>query len=368
MSQLTKNDVIRYLLNPKDSLELSLKQWSELIMILREVELLARFSYLISEQNLIEQLPLKVQQHLQSAQTKADRQAKQAIYEAEQLANNVKASNITPIFLKGVAYTLLNNKASLGRTYSDMDILVNKADLKTIERRLSLFGWFGKKSDDYDEKYYREWAHEIPPLYQASRGTVADIHHNLLPPISGKAPDIKMFTENTLMTKQGLLTLSKAGLVMHSIIHLFFNEDFSHAFRDITDLHLLFTEEDQKSEFWQELIELSIKSQFETELFYAVRYCQELTETHFPVEFLTTVNKAKPTTFKLTFSDFIFKQVLYPNHSSFRNWQYSIANFFAICRGHILKMPLHILLYHTAHKLYVQIFKSDNAADKVHAK
>ena len=87
-----------------------------------------------------------------------------------------------------------------------------------------------------------------------------------------------------------------------------------------------------------------------------------------PVVFLTAVNKAKPTTFKLTFSDFIFKQVLYPNHSSFRNWQYSIANFFAICRGHILKMPLHILLYHTAHKLYVQIFKSDNAADKVHAK
>ncbi len=365
MNILTKQNFIDIFNNPVKSCILSTAQWSHLIFILRECDLLARYYYLSQQAGCFIDYPDKAKHHLTSAKVQADRQAKQARFEAYEIDKNLSAIDVRPIFLKGVAYTLRDCSASLGRIYSDMDILVDKKQLLNIERKLSFFGWFVKKTDDYDQKYYREWAHEIPPMQQASRGTVADIHHNLLPPISGKAPDIKLFTNNLYTTQAGLLTLSKSAMVLHSIIHLFFNEEFSHGFRDLSDLHLLFTEEDNRSSFWEELLSLSKRANFEKELFYAVRYCTSITKTEFPAEFISAINKFNISHTRIKFIDFIFKNALQPLHPSFSTRSSKLALSLAMLRGHLLKMPLHILIYHSLHKLFdstVKAFsKSDNS-------
>lgn len=352
-SHLTPQQIVDLLLHPKLALDLTPAQSSYLIFVLRENRSLARFSYLAKNAGIVNQLPNKVKHHLNASKIKADRQIHQAQFEAEELTKNLKKINVTPIFLKGVAYTVLQNKTSLGRTYSDMDVLVKKNELTKVEQYLSLYGWFSKKSNDYDQKYYRQWAHEIPPMYQGIRGTIADIHHNIIPPISGKAPDISLFSQEIITTKNNLHTLSKHGLTLHSIIHLFFNEDFTHAFRDIFDLHLLFTQAMQEHDeiFWQALFDLAIKTRFNIELFYAVRYCSKILGTKFPQEFYQKVQNLKPNKTQLRVADFIFLTVLYPRHSSYKSLTRTLKESLAVLRGHLLKMPLHILLYHSCHKI-----------------
>ena len=364
MTQLSANSVIDIIKQPNKAMKLSLSEWSQFIFILRECELLARFYYLSQEDQVFNQYPEQAQRHLHSAKIKADRQARQAVFEAEQLNENLKKINVQPIFLKGVAYTLLNNKASLGRTYSDMDVLVPKSELKKIERYLTLYGWFAKKTDDYDDKYYREWAHEIPPMFQTSRGTVADIHHNLLPPVSGRAPNINLFTQQLQKTTSGTTTLSNAGLVLHSIIHLFFNEEFEHSFRDIIDLDLFFEENFNNQSFWNELFGLAQSSNFHVELYYAYRYCQKLLGSQFPEKFITKVTNFKPSNIRLLIADYIFLRVLLPNHSSFNTRAMKISRSLAFIRGHLLKMPLHILIYHSLHKFFTQLKKEPENNNK----
>lgn len=356
MRNISTSDVVMGFCKPEVTLKFSLSQWSIFIFILRENQILARFYHLSIQDHVFERFPKKVQQHLLSAKVQANRQANQAKFEAFTLTKQLADIDKKPIFLKGVAYTLLGNCASRGRTYSDMDVLVNKQDIKTIEQKLTMHGWFAKEIDDYDEKYYREWAHEIPPLQQHIRGTIADIHHNLIPPISGRAPDISLFTAELMQTTSNLATLSNHGLVLHSIIHLFFNEDFSHAFRDVTDLHLLFTEQHNNEKFWLSLLQLSQKTGFTRELYFAVRYCQKITKTEFPSSFILAINKFQPPSLKLSFHDFIFIRVLNPRHSSLDSWQTNVAELLATIRGHLLKMPLHILLYHSCHKLSHSIY------------
>lgn len=360
MNELSAQYIVALFNTPNKALELNLTQWSKFIFVLRECGLLARFYFIAEKDDCFTNFPVKVKHHLNSAKIKSERQNKQAIFEASEITSALQDINVIPVFLKGVAYDIKKSPASLGRIYSDMDILVEKTHLKGIERRLTLFGWFTKIVDDYDDKYYREWAHEIPPMQHSSRGTVADIHHNLLPPISGKAPDIKKFTQKLYTTTSGLTTLSDPAMTLHSIIHLFFNEDFSHGFRDITDLHLIFSSQYENSEYWSTLLSLSIETKFSTELFYAVRYCKEITQTKFPQIFLEKINHFQPSHFKVKFADFIFQKVLLPTHPSCATKHSQFAHFLALFRGHILKMPLHILLYHSLRKLLVTVFKPFN--------
>ena len=145
MNNISTKDVVKATCKPELALNFTLSQWSMFIFILRENKILARFYYLSINAGIFEQTPKKVQHHLLSAKIQANRQACQAKYEAEKLTQHLSSIQIKAIFLKGVAYTLLENSASLGRTYSDMDVLVNKKDLKSIEQNLTMHGWFAKE-------------------------------------------------------------------------------------------------------------------------------------------------------------------------------------------------------------------------------
>jgi len=46
---------------------------------------------------------------------------------------------------------------------------------------LMLEGWVSGHRSAYDQRYYRKWMHEIPPMTHIRRQTVLDLHHNILP-------------------------------------------------------------------------------------------------------------------------------------------------------------------------------------------
>lgn len=346
MSNTIDRDLLAQLfVQPELAKSLSLAQWTQLIIVLRHEKLLARYALLLDELNVLQCLPKFVQRHCKSAMTLAERHAKQVHFELAQLKDTLIASADIWVVLKGAAYTASNSSAALGRVYNDIDILVDKPHLATVERQLIMSGWMPQEIDDYDEAYYRQWTHEIPPLQHGYRGTMLDLHHNLVPPVSGRAPDMSLLFEHIMLTETGIPVLKLPALVLHSAIHLFFNDDFSASFRDLTDLYLLFN--DMNHAEWETAYTLSCETGFATELALAL-YCTsevfKITLTAPQMRFVSMHTSVREASWLC--------QAMNSDHPLMRTRSQWFYNHYAWLRGHRLKMPIKTLIYHLSMKTY----------------
>ncbi|WP_333798035.1 nucleotidyltransferase domain-containing protein [Rheinheimera sp.] len=364
---MRSHNLIIQLFLGKDPGPLALEDWATIVRILRDQQCLARLGWRLDQHGLTDALPQYVQNHLKNAELIAQKQYHQVQYEAKLLQSLLQPLTPHLLFLKGAAYSLLDDAAvGRGRTYSDIDLLVDKQSLPQIERELCLYGFFAEDLDEYDQKYYRVWSHEIPPLRHGSRGTLLDVHHNLLPLMTGRAPDIQLFFHHTQQTSAGYSVFSPAAMLLHSTIHLMLSEEIKHGFRDLTDLYLII-EQYQTPEFWQELVELAIQTGFATELLLALRYNQNILFLAVPEHVIKTLEPYQPSRFQLRLLDYIFMHKLVPQHQAFANSSDTLADFMLLLRGHYLKMPLWLLLKHLGRKFYRQILSAlfgSNILDK----
>ncbi|MGS2721919.1 nucleotidyltransferase family protein [Paraglaciecola aestuariivivens] len=353
MSLFNNQQLAKFLVQPKEAQSLSLDEWAKLILILRESKLLASLYHSSLNYGCFEHYPQYAQKHLLSASIHAKRQNSQVHFESENLNELLTSINVQPIYLKGANYILRESRNSFGRMVSDIDILVNKDELDIVEAKLKSMLWKSDKISDYDEKYYRKWAHEIPPLYHVLRSTVLDVHHNLYLPISGRSPNVALFLTNNVVCKNGSTVLGPAETVLHSIIHLFLNEDFTNAFRDLFDLYWLIEEYGNNS-FWQQLHSLAQETKFEKELYYCLALLIKVYVIAPPSIYALLVAK-----FENPRSRFFIEHILYnaitPKHSLLDNFYIKSARALIFLKGHWLKMPLHILIKHLAIKSYFGI-------------
>ena len=91
--------------------------------------------------------------------------------------------------MKGCAYLLAGLPHAEGRQFADVDLLVPESRLGEVEARLRDNGWQTAELTPYDERYYREWTHELPPLTHAERDVEVDLHHNVQMRTSRLKPD-----------------------------------------------------------------------------------------------------------------------------------------------------------------------------------
>lgn len=335
---------------------ISLLDWEYLIRIARDASVLPRMAYALDTDG--DSLPEYARTHLISAKYHAKLLAQQVQFEATEFKRILtKFHHEDVYYLKGAAYTLSGCDAGIGRVFSDIDMLVSKENLREIEARLSVYAWFSQPKDDYDDMYYRQWAHEIPPLKHSGRGTILDLHHNLVPIISGKAPEITDFTEGARSLACGARVLAPEAMILHSAVHLFYQEEYHHGFRDLSDLHLLFSEFGTQQTFWDALFILAQKTGFGLELALALRYTTSLFDTPVPSTVLQKSQVWLPSRPKLVVYDWVYKRVLQPHHKLCDVPGLTLANMMALVRGHWIKMPVHILLMHTAAKGYRNVLK-----------
>ena len=85
------------------------------------------------------------------------------------------------VLLKGAAYTVADLPAARGRIFSDVDLMVPKDRIAEAETTLRNHGWVAGATNAYDQRYYRTWMHQIPPLTHFRRETVIDVHHTIVP-------------------------------------------------------------------------------------------------------------------------------------------------------------------------------------------
>ncbi|NWG75124.1 MAG: nucleotidyltransferase family protein [Rubrivivax sp.] len=345
-------DVTAALQDPLRLAGLTPGNWDLVVRQARAAGILARLDDVIAREGVPVSVPAGPALHLESFRLVADAQRKEVLREVRQVHAALQPIGTNIVLLKGAAYVVAELPAARGRLFADLDIMVPKEQLPDVEAQLRLHGWIGSHYDAYDQRYYREWMHEIPPLEHIRRGTVLDVHHNILPPTSCLKPDpAKLFAAAVpAASAPGLKILAPADMVLHSMSHLFHNDDLSHALRDLSDLDLLLRHFGKQVAFWPELVERARELDLARPLHYGLRYSKRVLATPVPEDALHAASRAAPVPGLAGFMDAMWLRALRPPHPTTADWLTPFAMFFLYVRAHWLRMPPHLLLPHLIRK------------------
>ncbi len=340
---------------PETVNQFTLTDWSDFIRQARSASLLATLGHTLKNQTQFDAIPEEVKRHLRSAEIYAARQHKAVFYEIRKLQLLFRDTETKFVLLKGAAYVYKQLPAGIGRTMTDIDVLVQQNELPLIERTLLSQGWVRTELDDYDQNYYRSWAHEIPPLRHGGRETTMDVHHSIFPVISKYSPNTTEIWNHTVFEDKQIGVLCREDMIIHSATHLFMEGEFTKGLRDLNDINLLLQQLRNEND-WMSLANRAKTLKLEAPVFYAIRYCQKLMGSDFQANYPTSHHIADSSN-KLKIMDFLFSRALRPHHPSAECRFFKLALFVLFIRGHLIKMPLSILLPHLVKKAIKNLFK-----------
>ena len=339
--------LVRTLRDPLAMQQFGADAWSLLLRQASNAGLLGRLHAQALAAGIEACIPSGMQRHMTAIQASVDRQALAVHWEVRQIARALAHTEAPIVLLKGAAYAAASLPAALGRTFSDVDILVPKKDIPAIEHSLSVHGWVSSKLDAYDQRYYRRWMHELPPMVHLRRGTPLDVHHNILPESARiqTHPERIITAATRLAGYQRVFVPSQADQVLHSATHLFHEGEWEHGLRDLSDLDLLLRAYGAAADFWPTLLARAEEMNLNLPLSYALRYTRLVLQTPMPKALIAAPPPARTATM-----DFLFMNGLAAAHHSLRMPGTRAAQFLLYVRSHWLRMPLHLLAPHLLHK------------------
>ena len=334
------------------------KDWELLIRQARSAQLLSYLANLLSKNNDIE-IPFKAKQHLQAAVVFSKKQKLNVTAECDRISKILSEIGIKSVFLKGAAYALIQLPLSDHRLLSDIDIMIEKSTLPDAETALFNHGWFAELLTDYDNMYYRKWSHEIPPLKHVKRQTVLDLHHNILPITTINSHIEESVLHSNLVpinNSQYIYVLPSHLMLIHSAAHLFYESEFNKGLRDLIDIKemfLLFSSKDD--DYCNKLMNYAKELGLERTLFYATRYIEHVLNCEIPSNLKIKLLPYAPSRAVLFLMDFSFKNIFIPFHTSCNTKSFGISKTILYWRGHLLRMPLRLLVPHLTRKFFMQL-------------
>jgi Uncharacterised nucleotidyltransferase len=347
--------LVQVLREPERLRQLDEALWSLLVRQARHSDLLARVACLADQTGARAELAVQVGAHLDDILVLARAQAAEVRREVEFLARALAPLGIPVTLMKGAAYLLSGRRAALGRLFSDIDIMVPKARIGEVEAALMLNGWAGSHHTPYDQRYYREWMHEIPPMQHIHRGTTLDVHHAILPETARLKPSSALILAAAvpLADDARIQVLSPHDMVLHSMTHLFHNEELSHGLRDLSDLDLLLREFGGDPMFWPGLVERAQQLDLTRPLFYGLRYTRQIFATPVPAETAEALVPFGPGQVLGGPMDWLWSRGLAPQHATAAPSNMAPALFALYVRAHWLRMPPWLLARHLATKAFL---------------
>jgi Uncharacterised nucleotidyltransferase len=338
--------------------DLSAAQWDELVRRAWAGHLLARLAAQAQELDLTSRLPATVQHHLAAASSIADHCARTTRWEINRIERALRELSVPVLLLKGAAYVAAGLPAARGRVMSDTDIMVPRASLAEVEATLKTAGWQPLKVDPYDQRYYRKWMHELPPLVHRERGTVVDVHHSILPPTARLKPAAdKLWSKAERLSAGRCLVLAPTDLVLHSACHLFHDGDLHRALRELVDVGDLVTHFGQRdNSYWSGLVPRASALGLGRPLFYALRYCQRLLRTAIPADVLGALAAHAAPGPALAAMDRLVPRTLIPGLCD-RALASRSAAMSLYVRSHWLRMPPWLLAHHLARQAIKRLSK-----------
>jgi len=327
--------------------------WDLVVRQATAAGLLGRLGALAGRSGVRSQLPTAVWRHMQAMLAVAEQQQRAVQWELVQLARDLADLDGPVVLLKGAAYAAASLPPAAGRLFSDIDLLVPRAQLDAAEAALMLGGWVGSHHSAYDQRYYRRWMHELPPMTHIRRRTVLDLHHNLLPTSARlKTPPEPIFAAAKPLAQFPRFSIPDAlDQVLHSATHLFHEGEWEHGLRDLVDLDALLRAGAVEADYWDRLLARAEQLNLGKPLFYGLRYCSQLLETPVP-EAVIVYCSGRPSAVATRLMDGLFVPAFATAHPTCRVRLSGIAAFGLYVRSHWLRMPLRLLLPHLTYKAW----------------
>lgn len=355
-SSFDSHPLLKFLRDPDAGCEKFVEsEWDSLLRTARRANLLSRIACILQARELIENLPPKIGHHLGSALRVAESNHVSVLQEVRKVQSALVEQRIPVVLLKGAAYIAGALSPAPGRLLSDIDILVPGGQLQVAERELVKHGWMPTKFDAYDQCYYRQWMHELPPLRHLGRGTSLDVHHTILPPTAALKPDVNKLWDQavSLPSYDGVFVLSPEDMVLHSATHLFHDGELENGLRDLVDMDSLIRGFSADDDFPERLVWRAAELDLSRPLFYALRYCKKLLGTPFPEGASTIAEKqGRPNRALVRLMDrLIIWSICAVLHNKIPPMTH-LAKFAMYVRSHYLRMPVYLLIPHLIRKQF----------------
>jgi hypothetical protein len=228
----------RALADPASVIGLDAGGWTALLTMARAEQLIGTLAQRLDGLP----MPDAVKSILADARDAAEQGRRAALWEAEMARRALAAIDCPVVLLKGTAFVAAGLSAGQGRSIGDLDILVPRRALDSVEAALLAAGWEWVKPDPYDDAYYRRWMHELPPLIHRERDRMIDVHHTILPLTARITPDADALIDSSVPLGNGLRTLSPNDMIVHAAAHLFADGDLAGGLRNLWDVRCLVNE------------------------------------------------------------------------------------------------------------------------------
>jgi Uncharacterised nucleotidyltransferase len=334
---------------PSYATHLDARNWTALLTIAHAEQLTASLAWRLEGLN----LPPKAAAILAEAKASAEVARTHALWEAEMARRALEALDLPLILLKGTAFAAAGLDAARGRLIGDLDILVPRERLAEVETALLDAGWEWVKPDPYDDAYYREHMHELPPLIHRARDRMIDVHHTILPLTARVKPNAAALIANAVQLnplvssevetsldfardeRSLIYTLSPPDMLIHAVAHLFADGDLNGGLRNLWDIDRLIREHSVVPDYWKQLIVRARLHGLVPHMSRALRLSQHLFET--PVDPFLAYQPRKG-------------DIFYMGRLLARNgWgqeKRKILRLAFYVRSHWLRMPLLMLIQH----------------------
>ena len=290
---------------------------------------------------------------LESALVVAEARARQARWELDRIGRALGAGRPQPLVaLKGCAYLLARLPHAHGRLFADVDLLMARTALDDVEARLKHAGWRSMELDPYDDRYYRTWTHELPPVSHPDRGVEVDLHHNIVMSTARIRPDAALMLAKARPTDTGYHVLAPTDMALNAMTHLFYAGEVDGALRELVDVAALCSHFGQtEPDFWMELWPRAQQLQLTLPAMYGLRYAEALLGLAVPEAVRRQASAAGRGPLRLALMDRAVPAAL----TRAGGVAGRLARALLYVRAHWLRMPPALLARHLATKLWFAI-------------
>ncbi|CCQ72873.1 nucleotidyltransferase family protein [Magnetospira sp. QH-2] len=349
---MADNPLYALMRRPQDATRLDMAQWDTVIRLARRSDVLARLCALLETAGVLDQVPERPRRHLVNDTVMAEKQGRDVLFEVRKILEALQIDQIPPILLKGAAYVAAGLPAAKGRKFTDIDFMVRKELLLNTEAALFKAGWVPGKVHPYDDKYYRTWMHQIPPVTHMRRKSMLDVHHTILPQTTRVDIEARKLRDAARPVDgwPGLWVLSPQDMVLHSMVHLFSEGDFEHAVRDLSDMDMLLRHFSSEEGFWEGLVPRAEDLDILRFLYYALTHLTRLLGTPVPPDVMKQVQKGRPGGLARPVMGFCWDHALRPRHGFCHTRGTDLALMILYIRSHHQRMPLTLLIPHLVRK------------------
>lgn len=329
-----------------------LADWDDALRLARQARLLGLIAHrLAARPELWARLPRPVRGHLTSAINYSAHRLQMVRIELRALDAALPTTSMRVVLLKGAAYIAQSLPLACGRMPNDVDLLVAHKDIDAAETALSEAGWQSEVADAYDQRYYRQWSHELPPMRYPGHALEVDLHHTIAPVTSRtRVDDELLFADLVPLPDSRFFVLDPHDQVIHAAIHLFQDSELDGRLRDLVDIDGLVRHHLRTQSDWATLINRAERHHASTVLWYALHYCRTWLATPVP----SALRAVAPPAPARWITDWIMRRNCLPRLAD-RPQSYGerLAATLGRVRYHLLRMPPGLLARHLLHKTWL---------------